>query len=36
MVIELNYRASHSMRISQIDVIIHALPYPIKRIHVSA
>ena len=30
MVIELSYRASHSMRIPQNDVVIHTLPYPIK------
>ncbi len=36
MVIELSSRASHSMRITQNDILIHTLPYPIKRIHVGA
>jgi len=36
MVIELSYRACHSMRISQNDVMIHTLPYPIKRIQIGA
>ena len=36
MVIELSYRACHSMRIPQNDVMIYTLPYPIKRIHFGA
>ena len=35
MVIELSCRVSHLMRKTQDDdVMIHTLPYPIKRIHI--
>ena len=36
MVIELNRLTCHPMPIPSVDILIHTLPYPIKRIHVGA
>ena len=36
MVIELNRLTCHPMSIPQVDILIHTLPYPIKRIHFGA
>ena len=36
MVFELNRLTCHPMPIPQVDILIHTLPYPIKRIHSGA
>lgn len=36
MVFELSRLTCHPMPTPSVDILIHTLPYPIKRIHVSA
>lgn len=36
MVIELNRLTCHPMPTQSVDILIHTLPYPIKRIQVGA
>jgi len=36
VVIELNRLTCHPMPTPSVDILIHTLPYPIKRIHIGA